>query len=137
MVGVAKSNRWIEEILGGGRYSMSKNCFISKEKLVALPTIWQSRGNFRKNSAAYNALNVILKMPIFTVENLRAELNCSAQSAALAVKHLVKAHVVRERTGNKRNRLFAAEEVIILLSRDHGSDIDLALEKALRILKKK
>ena len=110
---------------------------ISKEKLVALPTIWQSRGNFRKNSAAYNALNVILKMPIFTVENLRAELNCSAQSAALAVKHLVKAHVVRERTGNKRNRLFAAEEVIILLSRDHGSDIDLALEKALRILKKK
>ena len=34
VVGVAKSNRWIEEILGGGRYSMSKNCFISKEKLV-------------------------------------------------------------------------------------------------------
>ena len=127
----------IIDFIASAIVSCSIEMNISKEKLVALPTIWQSRGNFRKNSAAYNALNVILKMPIFTVENLRAELNCSAQSAALAVKHLVKAHVVRERTGNKRNRLFAAEEVIILLSRDHGSDIDLALEKALRILKKK
>ena len=73
-------------------------------------------------------------MPIFTVENLRSELNCSSQAAAVAAKLLVAAHIVIERTGNKRNRLFAAEEVIILLSRDHGSDIDVAMEKASYLL---
>lgn len=107
---------------------------VSKAKLLSLPTLWQGRGNFRKNSSAYNALNVILKMPIFTVENLRSELNCSSQAAAVAVKHLVDAHIIIERTGNKRNRLFAAEEVIILLSRDHGIDIDVAMEKASYLL---
>lgn len=110
---------------------------LTKEKLLSLPMLWQTRGNFRKNSAAYNALNIILRMPIFTVENLRSELNCSSQAAALAVKQLIESHIIKERTGNKRNRLFAAEEVIILLSRDHGSDIDLAMERAFNTLKNK
>ena len=71
------------------------------------------------------------------MENLRSELGCSSQAAANAVKLLMDGNIIKERTGNKRNRLFAAEEVITLLSRDHGSDIDLAMDKAMRIIKEK
>jgi Fic family protein len=107
----------------------------TKGKLLALPDQWFKRGNFRKNSAAFNAIHLMLKMPIFTMENLRSELGCSHQAAALAVKQLIEAKIIRERTGNKRNRLFAAEEVILLLSREHGSDANLALDKARRMMK--
>ena len=110
---------------------------VSKEKLISLPSTWQERGNFRKNSSALKSLSKIIKMPIFTMENLRSELGCSSQAAAVAVKQLIAARIVRERTGNKRNRLFAAEEVIFILSRDHGSDIEIAMELASRLLKQK
>jgi Fic family protein len=115
--------------------SSSEELQNTKGKLLALPDQWLKRGNFRKNSAAFNAIQLMLKMPIFTMENLRSELGCSHQAAALAVKQLIEAKIIRERTGNKRNRLFAAEEVIILLSREHGSDADLALDKAQRMMK--
>ncbi len=110
---------------------------VTKEKLISLSSIWQERGKFRKNSSALNSLSVILKMPIFTMEHLRSELNCSSQAAAVAVKKLIEAQIIRERTGNKRNRLFAAEEVIFILSRDHGSDIEIAMEQASRLLMQK
>jgi Fic family protein len=110
--------------------SSSHELKITKEKLIALPALWQLRGKFRQNSAAFNALSLMLKMPIFSTENLQNELGCSHQAAAVAVSQLLEAKIIRERTGNKRNRLFAAEEIILLLSRDHGSDVDLALEKA-------
>jgi Fic family protein len=88
----------------------------TKKDLLSLPKQWEERGKFRKNSAAFNALQVLLKMPIFSVEDLRSTLDCSHQAAALAVLQLAEANVVKERTGNKRNRLFAAEEVIIRLT---------------------
>jgi Fic family protein len=127
----------IIDFLSSAIVSCSIEMNLTKNKLISLPVMWQARGNFRKNSSAANALKVILKMPIFTVENLRAELKCSSQAAAIAVKLLEDANIINERTGNKRNRLFAAEEVIVLLSREHGSDIAVAMEKALRILKQK
>lgn len=107
---------------------------ITKNRLIDLPKVWQLRGNFRQNSASQRSLALLLKMPIFTTENLVEELGCSHQAAALAVKQLVDAKIVRERTGNKRNRLFAAEEILLILSRNHGSDIELAMDKARRLL---
>jgi Fic family protein len=127
----------IIDFISNAIISCSVEMQATKDKLISLPLLWQERGHFRKNSSAYNALNVIVKMPIFTMENLRSELGCSSQAAALAIKLLVDGNIIKERTGNKRNRLFAAEEVIILLSRDHGSDIELAMNKALRIIKEK
>lgn len=106
----------------------------TKEKILNLPTVWQKRGQFRKNSAAEKALFIILKMPIFTTNDLKKAIGCSGPAAAKAVDDLVKKHVIRERTGHKRNRIFSTDEVIALLSREHGSDPDLALERAMQKL---
>lgn len=125
----------IIDFISNAIISCSSEMEVTKSKLISLPKAWQKRGDFRQKSSAFHALDLMLKMPIFTTENLRSELGCSHQAAALAVKQLVDAKIINERTGNKRNRLFAAEEVIILLSREHGSDADLALDKARRLMK--
>jgi hypothetical protein len=74
--------------------------------------------------------------PIFTVKQLQEKLSVSAQAANTAVDLLQKYGIVRERTGFERNRVFAAEEVISLLSRRFGTDPQEALVGAQELMKK-
>jgi Fic family protein len=109
---------------------------ISTQRIEALPVLWQNRGKFRKGSTAERALTWMITHPIFTVKILQEKFNVSPQAANTATELLVKAKVVRERTGFERNRVFAVEEVISILSRRFGSDPDVALEGAQSLLSK-
>ena len=93
-----------------------------------LPETWSSRGDFRKESTALRALPWLRDHPIFAAKQLQEKLSVSAPAAHNAVSHLQRCGIVRERTGFERNRVFAAEEVISLLSRRFGSDPEEALE---------
>jgi len=106
----------------------------SKTVIGNLPDIWQERGRFRKNSSAARALPVVIRMPIITARILAKELGVSFQAASNALNALRNKHVVRERTGHGRNRIFAAEEVIAVLARPFGEDPEIALEGARRAL---
>lgn len=125
----------IVDFISSAIISSSYDMKVTKEKILGLPSLWQERGRFRKKSAAEKALPLMLKMPIFTTNSLREAIGCSVPAAAQAVDDMIKKNIIRERTGFKRNRIFAAEEVLVLLAREHGSDADLAMEKAMRILK--
>ena len=57
-------------------------------------------------------------------------LGVSFQAASNALNMLAKQHIVRERTGHGRNRVFAAEEVIAVLARPFAEDPEIALEGA-------
>lgn len=94
----------------------------------SLPDTWRRRDRFRAKSSPERALGVLIRLPIMTVRQLSAELGVSFQAASTALKSLEKAGIVRERTGYGRNRVFAAEEVIALLSRCFGQDPEVALE---------
>lgn len=89
----------------------------TKSKILALPLKWQKRGSFRKGSAAARALIPLLGAPIFGVKQLQTVLEISAPAAHHAVTQLIEAKIIRERTQGLRNRIFAAEEVIELLSK--------------------
>ena len=102
--------------------------------LQSLPTIWQERGAFRRNSTAQRSLDLLVQMPIMTVKALATELDVSNQAANEAMRRLEQAAVVKERSGRGRGRHFAAEEVISVLGRSFGSDPEIALEGARRIL---
>jgi Fic family protein len=102
----------------------------TRESIAKLPLSWRERGSFRKNSTAERALLWLMSHPIFTAKQLQEELAVSPQAANNAVDSLRKNKIVRERTGFERNRVFAAEEVISLLSRSFGSDSEEALEGA-------
>ena len=65
-----------------------------------------------------------------TIKHLARELDVSFQAASTALKALVEKGIVRERTGQSRYRVFAAEEVISLLARPFGEDPEIALEGA-------
>jgi Fic family protein len=107
----------------------------TKAAIRRLPGNWEKRGAFREKSAGHRSLSWLMIHPIFTVKTLKEALKVSWPAAGRAVTQLEEAKIVRERTGFGRNRVFAAEEVIELLSRRFGDDPDLGLERARNILR--
>ena len=65
---------------------------------ISLLEHWHARGNFRKNSAAYNALTVMFKMQFFSIEKIRFELDVFLRPLLFAVKILIDAKIIKERT---------------------------------------
>jgi Fic family protein len=85
--------------------------------LIRLAADWNLRAPWRKNSAAKRALIVLPGFPVVTATRLAAMLNVSAPSMSAALKQLVEARVLTEKTGFKRNRIFAAQEVLEIYNR--------------------
>ena len=100
------------------------------KSLESLPDEWQARGRFRMGSSAARSLELLLGMPVMTVSRLAAELGVSVQAASQGLQRLEDAGVVRDRSKRGRNRIYAAEEVISVLARPFGADIELVLEGA-------
>ena len=73
---------------------------------------------------------MLLRMPLITIKLLAAEIDVSLQAASDGMNRLKKAGVVQDRSGKGRGRIFAAEEVISILARPFGADIDVVLEGA-------
>jgi Fic family protein len=107
---------------------------VTQHVLEQLPEKWQARGRFRRGSSAQRALALLLRMPVMTVSLLAAELEVSIQSASQGLLRLEKSGVVKDRSKRGRNRIYAAEECISVLTRPFGSDIDVVLESAGNIL---
>lgn len=106
----------------------------TKYEILRLPKKWKERGNFRKNSAGERCLELLIKYPIITSKVIEEELNISAPAAARALKQLVHGKIIIERPKEKRKKVYAAEEVIQLLSKSFDTDPIFALEKAYRLL---
>lgn len=102
----------------------------TKQALLELPSAWSQRAKFRKNSTAERSLRLLIKSPIVTAAELKNELDVSFQAANAALKSLVDGKIVQERTGNARNRIFAAEEVLALVGRAFGEDTMSALKRS-------
>jgi Fic family protein len=92
----------------------------TRSDLAALQKSWQARRNFRQASAAQRAINILHEYPIITVRRLQSLLGISFQAASTAVRQLTGSGILVERTGHKRNRLFAAAEAIEILNRPFG-----------------
>lgn len=107
----------------------------TKKAIRALPGEWLARGKFRAKSSAERALQTIFTNPIFTAKTLEEKLNVSTPAAMRAVKQLLDAEIIRERTGFQRNRVFAAEEVIQLMARDFGASVSAAKKEAIGLMR--
>lgn len=102
----------------------------SKLAIESLETIWQERGKFKDKSAARRALKILLHYPIISSSILKEQLQISAPASTHAINQLVEKKIIRHREFENRKPIYAAEELIHILSRPFGGDIDLALEKA-------
>lgn len=102
----------------------------SKEAIRNLESTWRERGKFRANSGPRKALNLLLSMPIITTAVLERELGLSKTACVDTVNALAEKKIIKLRRTEKRTRVFAAEELIQILSRPFGEEVDIALEKA-------
>lgn len=106
----------------------------TKQTIESLEERWQGRGKFRDKSAAKKALRLLLSNPIITNSYLQKELGVSKTASNNAIKALVEKKIIRYRKLEKRQKVYAAEELIQILSRPFGSEVELALEKAKYLL---
>lgn len=106
----------------------------SRAAIEGLPARWRARARFRGASTALRALELLQRMPIVTIAVLVDELHVTKEASRVALKQLVERGVVRNRGRAGRTQLFAAEELISLLSRPFGSDAEAALEKGRGLL---
>jgi Fic family protein len=106
----------------------------SKNEIISLEQIWQERGKFKDKSAAKRALKILLHNPIISSSLLQEKLKISGPASTNAINKLVEKKIIRFRQFETRKAIYAAEELIHILARPFGSDIDLAIEKARYLL---
>lgn len=94
----------------------------SRRALRQLRSIWASRRKFRVGSSAARSVDLLLHYPVITAGRLASLLGVSQVAAGTAIDQLASAGIVRERTGHRRNRIFAASEVLSILNRPFGED---------------
>ena len=75
------------------------------------------------------------RMPIVTNALLVKELGVTKEAARVALNELVERAVVRNRGRSGRAPLFAAEELISLLSRPFGTDAEASIMKGRALLR--
>jgi hypothetical protein len=92
----------------------------TRRALQDLRAVWLSRRKFRSGSAALRALEVLPHYPVVTTRRLAELLQVSAAQAGQAVLQLMEAGILVERTGYRRNRLFAAVEALSIINRPFG-----------------
>jgi Fic family protein len=106
----------------------------TQEVIVSLVEVWKQRGKFRKKSAAERALPLLLHYPILTSAILQKELGISGPASTNAINLLLEKKIIRHRRFENRRPVYAAEELIQVLARPFGSDLEIALEKGKSLL---
>jgi len=107
----------------------------SKKVIESLEVIWQERGKFKDKSAAKRALKILLHNPIMASSILQEKLKISGPASTNAINQLVAKKIIRHREFKNRRPIYAAEELIHILSRPFGSEVELALESARELMK--
>jgi len=94
----------------------------SRRALKQLRATWASRRKFRTGSSAARAMDLLLHYPVITASRLASLLGVSPVAAGTAIDQLATVGIVHERTGHRRNRIFAASEVLSILNRPFGEE---------------
>ena len=95
---------------------------LTRRALSELQAIWQRRRKFRAGSAAARALDVLPHYPVLTIGRLAELLGVTFRAASLGIEQLIDAGILVERTGYRRNRMFAAPDALSVVNRPFGAE---------------
>jgi Fic family protein len=95
---------------------------VTRKALSKLREMWQARRKFRAGLAALNALYLLPHYPVLTIGRLAKLLDLSFPAAKDGVERLMQADILKERTGYKRNRVFAASDALLIINRPFGEE---------------
>lgn len=99
--------------------------FATRGALEKLADEWRERRKFRAGSASLRALDLLIDYPVITLKRLADKLDVSRPQALAAINQLVEADILIERTGYRRNRVFAAEAVLAVVNRPFGAALEI------------
>src|SRR5262249_37297671 len=105
------------EILSDAITAAVDRAIAAQNALTDLLQEWGTRQKWRKNSTQKRTLEFLVGHPIVKVKGLAAALKVSEEAARTAVKQLVVSGMLKEKTGFRRNKVFAAEEVLQIYRR--------------------
>lgn len=94
----------------------------TREALQALTSAWGKRVKFRQNSSASRTLGILPFLPVLSVRTLTEMLGVTPKAAGEGIDRLVEAKILKEVTGNARNRIFVAPDVVRIISRPFGAE---------------
>jgi len=98
--------------------------FATRAALERLAEDWRARRKYRAGSASLRSLDLLVDYPVITLKRLADKLDVSRPQALAAINQLVEAGILIERTGYRRNRVFAAEAVLAIVNRPFGDAPD-------------
>lgn len=101
-----------------------RELFATRVALRALVQQWRERRKFRAGSAALRMLAILPDYPVVTIKRMAERLDLSIPAALTGITQLAGAGILTERTGYRRNRIFVASEVLSILNRPFGSDVE-------------
>jgi len=119
LLGVSRSGawqEWIQFFLRGVAFQ-SQDAILRSQKLLELWLQYRGRMQTARASAlGLNLIDALFSTPALTVPMAAARLKITYASAQLNVDKLVKAEILREVTGNRRNRVYVAPEIVQIIS---------------------
>lgn len=98
--------------------------FATRAALERLAEDWRARRKYRAGSASLRSLDLLVDYPVITLKRLADKLDVSRPQALAAINQLVETGILIERTGYRRNRVFAAEAVLAIVNRPFGDAPD-------------
>jgi Fic family protein len=102
---------WIQFFLRGVAFQ-SQDAILRSQKLLELWLQYRGRMQTARASAlGLNLIDALFSTPALTVPMAAARLKITYASAQLNVDKLVKAEILREVTGNRRNRVYLAPKL--------------------------
>jgi Fic family protein len=104
-----------------GIVETEKELVRTRRALNEITEIWKMGQSFRRNSSADRALSVLKFCPVLSVGTLTKILGVTPKAAGDGIEKLMEAGIVREITGQARNRIFVAPDILRIVSRPFGA----------------
>ncbi len=109
---------WLEYFLKGVALQAKDACETAT-RLMDLHQKYRTQvGTKRVPAAAYQLVDQIFITPVLSIAKLAREWKMSYPKVTRGIERLVKIGILKEVTGQRRNRLFAADQLIRLLTRE-------------------
>lgn len=103
------------ELFSSSATAAAAESLVALRELVALPARWRAEVNPRKGSAVDTLLDLLVERPVLAVDDVVAVTGATPRGAYDAIAKLEERSVLREMTRRKRDRLWSAPDVFVVV----------------------
>lgn len=103
------------ELFASSAAAAARESLVALRELVALPRRWRSEIGPRKSSVVDRLIDVLVERPVLAVGDICSITGTTARGAYDAISRLEEHAVLREMTKRKRDRIWSAPDVFVIV----------------------